>query len=76
MSLKNINPTHTKSWKSLEVHYQLVKDVPMKTFFQQDKERKEKFSASFEEIDLDFSKNRIDDKTLELLLNLAKEVDL
>ena len=76
MALKNINPTHTKSWKSLEAHYQLVKDVPMKTLFQQDKERKEKLSASFEEIDLDFSKNRIDDKTLELLLNLAKEADL
>ena len=76
MSLININPTKTDSWKELDKHFGEIKDVHMKSLFLEDPERKEKMSLQFEELKLDFSKNRITENTLELLVNLAKECQL
>ena len=76
MSLKNINPTQTDSWKKLQDHYEMMRDIEMKSLFQKDPARKNKFSLSFNEIVLDYSKNRITEETLELLLQLATEVEL
>ena len=76
MSLKNINPTKTVSWKNLEDHFNQIKDVEMKTLFQGDKNRKETFSLVFDEFKIDFSKNRITEKTLKHLLDLASETEL
>ena len=76
MALKNINPTKTVSWKKLQDHYEMMRDTEMKSLFQKDPARKNKFSLSFNEIELNYSKNRITEETLELLLQLANEVEL
>ncbi len=76
MSLKNINPTKTTSWKNLEDHFKQIKNVEMKTLFKGDKNRKETFSLNFDEFNIDFSKNRITEKTLKHLIDLAKETEL
>lgn len=76
MSLININPTTTNSWKELDKHFEEIKDVHMKSLFLEDSERKEKMSLQFEDLKLDFSKNRITENTLELLVELAKECKL
>ena len=71
--LKRINPDMTKSWKMLETHYQQTKDMEMRNLFHQNPDRFKDFSLVFENMVVDFSKNRITEKTLELLLDLAKE---
>jgi glucose-6-phosphate isomerase len=76
MALKNINPTKTKSWIKLQTHFKEMRDVEMKTLFQKDSNRKNNFSLSFDEIVLDYSKNRITEKTLDHLLQLAEESKL
>ena len=76
MPLKNINPTTTKSWKSLENHFEKIKDVHMKTLFQKDKKRKDKLILNFNDFTLDYSKNRITEETLKYLFELANEAEL
>jgi len=74
--LKRINPTETVAWKALEKHFQTIENVQMKDLFAQDKGRFEQFSSTFEDIFVDYSKNRMTQETLDLLLQLAEEVDL
>ena len=76
MPLKNINPTTTSAWKELKRQYEAEKETKMKSLFLKDKNRKEKFSLHFEELDLDFSKNRITEQTLASLLELAEDCRL
>lgn len=76
MALKNINPTYTKSWKELELHFEKVNSVTMKSLFQKESGRKENFSLCFNDFDIDFSKNRITDETLLLLIDLANDSEL
>ena len=76
MSLQKINPTTTKAWQQLTANYNEVKAVQMQSLFTKDDARKEKFSATVGDIDLDFSKNRITGETFNHLLALANEVDL
>ena len=76
MALQNINPTSTNSWKALENHFQEVKNASMKQMFREDTARAEKFSIQWNDFLVDFSKNRITDETLKLLLNLADEIQL
>ncbi|MBD0403105.1 glucose-6-phosphate isomerase [Flammeovirga sp. EKP202] len=71
--MKTVNPTSTAAWKALEAHYAEMKDVHMNDLFSADADRAEKFSLTFEDIFVDFSKNIIDEKTFSLLLDLAKE---
>ena len=65
--------TKSEAWQALQSHYEDIKNVHMRDLFSQDLKRFEKFSLRFDEILLDFSKNRITEKTLELLLDLAKQ---
>lgn len=74
--LSRINPTKTSSWKKLEAHYKQMQNLHMRELFQKDKHRFEKFSLKFDDILLDYSKNIIDDETLLLLTDLAKECRL
>ncbi|MDO5106452.1 glucose-6-phosphate isomerase [Capnocytophaga sp.] len=74
--LKNINPTQTNTWKLLQEHFSQIKDVHTKTRFEKDAQRAEKFSVKWEDFLVDYSKNRIDEKTMELLLQLADECQL
>lgn len=75
--LQNINPVNTHAWKKLEQHYaSTMKTKHMKDMFAEDPERFSKFSLQFEDILVDFSKNIINEKTLEILLALAEEAQL
>ncbi len=74
--LKRINPTETAAWKALESHFQTMENVQMKDLFAQKEGRFKQFSTTFEDILVDYSKNRITQETLDLLLQLAEEVDL
>jgi len=76
MSLININPTKTASWKELIKHYKEIKDVQMKSLFLEDSDRKHKMSLQFEDLNFDFSKNRMTEETLDLLTKLAEESKL
>jgi len=71
--LPNINFTTTQSYKYLTDHYIDMVAESVKELFKSDNQRFNKFSAQFEEILLDYSKNRINDQTIALLLQLAKE---
>ncbi|MBK3518539.1 glucose-6-phosphate isomerase [Carboxylicivirga marina] len=74
--LPGINPTTTKAWKELEAYYAEFNGTHMKDLFAKDGERFNKYSLRFEDILLDYSKNRIDDKVLSLLFKLAEECGL
>jgi glucose-6-phosphate isomerase len=76
MALKNINPTTTKAWNKLNTHFNELKSVHLKELFKNDTERKSTFNTSFDDINLDYSKNRITQETIDLLIELANEVDL
>ena len=76
MALKKINPTSTPSWNLLREHSNDIKNFHMKDLFAQDNKRASKMSVHWEDFYVDFSKHRITDKTLQLLLKLADEVDL
>jgi glucose-6-phosphate isomerase len=64
------------AWASLEKHYQKIKGVHLKQLFAEDSERGERLAVEAAGIYLDYSKNRITDETLRLLLQLARESGL
>ncbi|MFC1579456.1 glucose-6-phosphate isomerase [Thermodesulfobacteriota bacterium] len=74
--LEKINPTKTGSWKRLEAHFEKMKHVHMRDLFAQDPARFDRFSIRFEDLLLDYSKNRITAETLDLLLGLVEEVQV
>jgi len=75
MALKNINPTTTNSWKELTTHFNEIQNINIKDLSKEDN-RKEEFSIEFDDLLVDYSKNRITKKTINLLVALAKEVGL
>ena len=68
--------TQLKSWLALKEHYDEIKDIHMRDMFESDSERFTKYSLELDDILYDFSKNRINDKTTELLYRLADDVKL
>ncbi len=74
--LNRKNPTETKAWKSLEEHFKAIKDTHMRDLFARDEKRFERFSIQMEDLLVDFSKNRITNETLDLLVQLAEECQL
>ncbi len=74
--LQTQNPTQTAAWTALQKHYETIKDVHMRDLFVKDDKRFEQFSIRFEDILLDFSKNRITQTTLDKLMDLAREMKL
>ena len=74
--LNRLDPTATRSWKKLEDHFKETKSVHMRDLFAQDPDRFSKFSLRFNDILVDYSKNRITQETLQLLLDLADEINL
>ncbi len=76
MALKTIDPITTAAWGKLQTHFRTTKDISIKSYFVKDEKRKERFSIDTDAVKLDFSKNRIDQKAFDLLIDLANEVDL
>ena len=74
--LKNSNPTQTNAWKALQKHFAEVKDRHMLSLFEKDPARGEKFAIKWHDFYVDYSKNRIDEETLKLLVQLAEECGL
>ena len=68
--------TKRNAWKSLAAHSKEIKKLHLRKLFAQDAKRGERFTAEAAGLFLDYSKNRITDKTLELLLQLAAESGL
>jgi glucose-6-phosphate isomerase len=68
-----VDPTETSAWKELRSHYGEVAAVQMRDLFLDDPARASRFSMRLGDLLFDFSKNRITDRTLELLVRLAQE---
>jgi glucose-6-phosphate isomerase len=63
----------TAAWQALAAHYEQIKDVHLRQFFADDPGRGERLTAEAAGLYLDYSKNRITDETVRLLLALAQE---
>src|SRR5215471_12397 len=68
--------TKYKAWRALEAHYKRVSRSHLRTLFAQDPERGERFAVEAVGLYLDYSKNRMTDETLILLIQLADECGL
>ena len=74
--LAKVNPTTTKSWQNLSRHYEKIKHIHMKTLFAENPQRFQKLSTQFNDILVDYAKNRITEETIKLLVELAEECGL
>ncbi len=74
--LPKINPIQTDAWQRLEKHRTELEFIPMKELFAADPQRFETFALQFNDMLVDYSKNRITAETLQLLIGLAEEVKL
>ncbi|HET9824904.1 MAG TPA: glucose-6-phosphate isomerase [Chitinophagaceae bacterium] len=68
-----INPTDTNAWQQLRQHHEEMTHASMKRMFHEDPDRFTRFSATMDDIIFDYSKNIINEKTIQLLLQLAEE---
>jgi glucose-6-phosphate isomerase len=68
--------TKRKAWKALEVHYKAARNLHLRDLFAADPQRGERMTAEAVGISLDYSKNRVTDETVKLLLELAEESGL
>src|SRR5215213_8930982 len=74
--LPKINPTSAAAWTLLKEHFAEMQSVKMRALFSADKNRFDQMNIRFDDILFDYSKNIISGKTLDLLLQLAKECKL
>lgn len=74
--LPNIDFTKTEAYKYLTDHFITINEKSIKDLFSEDDGRYEKFSILFNDILLDYSKNRTNEQTMALLVQLAKECQL
>jgi Glucose-6-phosphate isomerase len=74
--LPKINPLTTAAWPLLKEHYEEMKHLSIKEFFMEDPERFKKYSMAAPDILFDFSKNLVNEKTMELLFQLAEQCEL
>src|SRR5262245_32983226 len=70
------DPTKLPAWKALDAHHAEIAPLPVRDLFRQDPGRFDKLHLRFNDLLLDFSKNRITEKTLSLLYQLAREAGL
>src|SRR5689334_8227585 len=76
MSITSTPLIQRPAWKALEAHYQELRDLHLRTLFAQDPRRGERFTAEAIGLYLDYSKNRVTDETMQLLLALAESAGL
>jgi glucose-6-phosphate isomerase len=70
------SPVETAAWKKLQSHFENIRAVHLRTLFADDPKRGERLTLEAAGLYLDYSKNRVTDETLSLLLSLAKESNL
>jgi len=68
-----VDPTDTQAWRALQAHHDEVCDLQMKELFDEDPERAGRFSSTLGDLLFDYSKNRITDQSVSLLVELAEE---
>ncbi|MDB4766097.1 glucose-6-phosphate isomerase [bacterium] len=76
MTTDKLTLTNRSAWKSLEAHYEQTRDIHLRQLFADDSSRGQKMATESLGIYLDYSKNRITDETLRLLIALAEETGL
>ena len=64
--------TKRKAWKALQTHYKKIRELHLRNLFADDPKRGERMTAEAVGFFLDYSKNRITDETLNLLIRLAE----
>jgi glucose-6-phosphate isomerase len=70
------SPAEYPAWQALGAHYEAIAPLHMRDLFEGDPERFRRFSLRFDDILLDYSKNRITEETVGLLLDLAEQARL
>jgi glucose-6-phosphate isomerase len=68
--------TKRNAWKALQAHYKQVRELHLRNLFADDPKRGERMTAEGVGLYLDYSKNRVTDETMKLLLQLAEELGL
>ncbi len=68
--------TKRKAWMALRAHYERVRGIHLRDLFAEDRKRGERMTAEDAGIFLDYSKNRVTDETVKLLVQLAEESGL
>ena len=76
MEFLNINPTTTAAWQELIKHAEETKNFDIKEAFKNNPERAKEFHIRWNDFFVDFSKNKINENTINLLQKLAKETEL
>jgi glucose-6-phosphate isomerase len=76
MALQSTNPTKTIAWQKLQQHYNEMKTISMKDMFANDSSRTANFHIKWNDFLVDYSKNIINQQTINLLLQLAEEVNV
>lgn len=76
MSINQTPLTQQSSWQSLHAHYQEIKNAHLRQLFVDDPQRHKRFAVEMEGIYFDYSKNRITEDTIRLLLGLAESAGL
>ena len=76
MKKTNSSLTARPAWKALVAHHKKIRDVHLRQLFADDPKRGERMAVEAVDLYLDYSKNRITDETLKLLLGLAEESGL
>ena len=71
--MPNSSLTRSPAWRALVAHQRVLEKMHLRDLFDEDSARAEKFSLKLGNLLLDYSKNRIIDETLELLVSLAHE---
>src|SRR5437016_14456531 len=71
-----IKLTQPQAWNALAAHHQSIRELHLRPLFADDPKRGERMAAEAVGLYLDYSKNRVTDETLKLLLQLAEESGL
>jgi glucose-6-phosphate isomerase len=76
MALATINPTQTAAWKKLQAHFEILKNVQMQDLFANEPARAEHMHLQWNDFLVDYSKNIVTKETMDLLQELASDVQL
>ncbi len=76
MALKNTNPTTTKAWANLEKNYTAIHNKTLQDLFSEDPKRVDAFHIQWNDFLIDYSKNIINQETMNQLFSLANETAL